>query len=154
MIFEGPLKSIKMDSQNRFFIAENALFFSDEEHGASTISEAFEAEIDLVMLCTLEEILTGLNWEEIFDQNYINPAWEESPDGPWIYAVSDRLVETLTSFKSASTHPCIKQWMETDDWTLRENACPDEVIRILEELILLSKQASREGKRLFLRATI
>ncbi|MBY0358658.1 MAG: hypothetical protein K2W82_11700 [Candidatus Obscuribacterales bacterium] len=106
--------------------------------------------IDLVMLCTLEGILTGMDWEIIFDKEYINPAREDSPEGPWIYAVSNTLVKILTALPPNNFTEYANQWQETDDWLLQPDSCLEQINNVLSELVSLCQQAQGQNKKLFL----
>lgn len=108
-----------------------------------------DAGVDLVMLCTLEEILTGLDWEAIFDRHYVNPLKDDGPEGPWVYGVSKALQEALRDIQQDKLARYAERWADTDDWMVRE--CDvNSVEEILNRLVLLAKKASEEGKRMFL----
>ncbi len=115
----------------------------DRLHGIS------DAGVDLVMLCTLEEILTGLNWEAIFDRHYVNPLKDEGPEGPWVYGISKALQEALKDVSSERIAGYAAQWADTDDWTVRDCELQN-VVDILSRLIVLARKATDEGKRMFL----
>lgn len=147
--------SLAMGILNDFFIAAEPDVQVIEKFQVPLYEpELPQAEIDLVMLCTLEAILTGVDWESIFDRDYINPIRDDGPDGPWIYAVSNTLVEALTLLQPETVHQCAGQWMETDDWILRSDACMEKTKSVLEELITLCRKTADEGKRLFLWTTV
>lgn len=110
-----------------------------------------DSEVDLLMLCNLESILTGAEWESVFDRDYINPLAEQGPDGPWIYKVSDKLINALEKLSSAeSVAQAADQWSETDEWTLRPDNSPEKICAVIQGLIGLAKKAGEEGKSIFI----
>jgi len=109
-----------------------------------------DSDIDLLMLCNLESILTGADWECVFDSMYINPVRDHGPDGPWIYQVSNYLLEALSKLNSEAMQDCASQWAETDEWTLKENCPLEEIMAALGKLIGLARLACSEGKHLFI----
>ncbi|MBX9685810.1 MAG: hypothetical protein K2X27_03855 [Candidatus Obscuribacterales bacterium] len=109
-----------------------------------------DSEVDLLMLCNLESILTGSDWDCIFDSVYINPVAEQGPEGPWIYEVSAELLKALQSLGPADALDCARSWAETDEWTLRDNITIEKVSEVLQKLISLAQQALLQNKRLFI----
>ena len=109
-----------------------------------------DTEVDLLMLCNLESILTGAEWDSVFDQVYINPVCEQGPDGPWIYQVSASLLQELQEISPERVIDCARQWSETDEWTLRDDIALDKIADVLRELICLARAAADEQKSLFI----
>ncbi len=101
------------------------------------------------MLCNLESILTGLDWESVFDRDYINPVSEHGPDGPWVYQVSEGLLNALNKLSPDAIASAASRWAETDEWTLR-NDSTDTIADVLSGLIGLAQKAGSEGKRVFI----
>lgn len=134
-------------------------FFIASEHDLNLVQEPFalkennagidDSEIDLLMLCNLESILTGSDWESVFDKVYINPVRDHGPDGPWIYQVSEKLLDALRKLTPEALLNCANKWAETDEWTLRQDS-PERIADVLHFLSALARQASSEGKSLFI----
>ena len=131
-----------------FFIASEE-DISRAEPNASEESDAGSDEIDLLMLCNLEAILTGHDWENIFDKVYMNPVCDHGPDGPIVYQVSNGLLEALRKLSPDALLNCAKQWAETDEWELRQDP-PEKIADVVQSLIGLAQRANDEGKNLFL----
>jgi hypothetical protein len=146
------LHHIAGDELTDFFIAsDDELNLLDHRPSATKqLPGMADSDIDLLMLCNLESILTGADWECIFDSMYINPVRDHGPDGPWIYQVSNFLLEALEQLNSESMQDCARQWAETDEWTLREGCPREEIMTALAKLIGLSRLAGSEGKHLFI----
>lgn len=108
-------------------------------------------EVDLLMLCNLEAILTGIDWESVFDKDYINPITDEGPDGPWVYKVSEGLLEALKRLSPDAVLKTAKEWAETDEWTLRENEPQENIAAVIQKLASMAKKAKSEGKSIFIR---
>ncbi len=113
-----------------------------------------DSDLDLLMLCNLEAILTGTEWEHVFDRDYINPVRDECPDGKLIYQVSEKLLEALRKLQPDCILDCAKQWAETDEWTLREDCTPETIATVIQRLIGLAKLTLAEGKILFIRTEL
>ncbi|MBX9725013.1 MAG: hypothetical protein K2X81_26660 [Candidatus Obscuribacterales bacterium] len=113
-----------------------------------------DSDLDLLMLCTLESILTSTEWEQVFDRDYINPVRDEFPDGTLIYQVSDKLLEALRKLQPECILDCAKQWAETDEWTLREDSTPESIATVIQSLVGLAKLTMAEGKILFIRTEL
>lgn len=107
------------------------------------------SEVDLLMLCNLESILTGMDWEAVFDRVYINPVSEQGPEGPWIYKVSEGLLDALKKLGPEAVKLAANEWAETDEWTLRADP-KEKITSVLTGLIGLAKRAGSEGKSLFI----
>lgn len=108
-------------------------------------------EVDLLMLCNLEAILTGIEWESVFDKDYINPISDEGPDGPWVYKVSEGLLEALKRLSPEAIKKTAQEWAETDEWTLRENEPKENIAAVIQKLASMAKKAKSEGKSIFIR---
>ena len=108
-----------------------------------------DSEVDLLMLCNLESILTGMDWESVFDRVYINPVKEQGPEGPWIYKVSEGLLDELKKLGPDAVKTAASEWAETDEWTLRADP-KEKIASVLQGLIGLAKRAGTEGKSLFI----
>lgn len=109
-----------------------------------------DSEVDLLMLCNLESILTGQEWESIFDTVYVNPAREQGPDGPWIYQVSGCLLQALVNLTADELIDCANKWSETDEWTLRDDMSPEKIAEVLSQLVTLAERALSNGKTLYI----
>lgn len=110
------------------------------------------SEVDLLMLCNLESILTGSDWEKVFEDFYTDPVQDAGPDGPLIYKVSEKLLQVLPALNSEALLSCADKWSETDEWTLRQEV-PEEIVNVLHSLSGLAKHAVAEGKKLYLLTT-
>jgi hypothetical protein len=135
-----------------FFIASLAdLNRLDNQRPADgPLSAVVDSELDLLMLCNLESILTGTEWESVFDRDYINPVRDDGPDGPWIYEVSNCLLEALRNLGPDDLLACAEQWAESDEWTLRQDASREKIADVLRELSGLAARACKYGKTLFI----
>ncbi len=136
-----------------FFLASNDDLNRLEDHSPANEPESgavLDSEVDLLMLCNLESILTGTEWESVFDQVYINPVRDHGPEGPWIYRVSSCLLEALRKLGPDSLAECASRWAESDEWTLREDSAPEKIAEVLRQLIGLARLAGLEGKSLFI----
>ena len=109
-----------------------------------------DAEVDLLMLCNLESILTGIDWESIFDRDYVNPIADHGPDGPWIYQVSRKLLDSLQCLSPDAVVECARVWADTDEWTLRTDVCTEKVAEVISDLAGLARTALAENKQVFL----
>lgn len=109
-----------------------------------------DADVDLLMLCNLESILTGSDWESVFDRDYVNPICDHGPDGPWIYQVSKGLLDALRCLSPEAMIECARVWAETDEWTLRTDTCPEKVAEVISGLAGLAKSARAQEKHVFL----
>lgn len=112
--------------------------------------ELVETELDLIMLCDLESILTGSDWEVVFDQVYINPVEEHGPEGPWIYQVSSALLLALRGLSPDSLLDCARRWSDSDEWILRQDTPREKVAEVLKSLVVLAELAEQEGKEIFI----
>lgn len=135
-----------------FFIAsdEDLNCLDDRQPADKNLAAVVDSEIDLLMLCNLESILTGSEWEAVFDRVYVNPARDHGPDGPWIYEVSSCLLKALQNLTPEGLVDCANQWAETDEWTLREDSEPEQIREVLQGLIGLARLAILERKSLFI----
>lgn len=102
------------------------------------------------MLCNLESILTGIDWENVFDRDYVNPVRDHGPEGPWIYQVSEQLLDALKQLSPDAKVNCAQEWAQTDEWHLRSDAAPEKIAGVLDGLISMAQRAGDEGKRLFI----
>jgi hypothetical protein len=109
-----------------------------------------DSEIDLLMLCNLESILTGNEWESVFDRDYGCPLREDGPDGPWIYQVSKNLLDSLQCLSPEAILECARVWSDYDEWTLRADACIESIAELISSLAALAKQALTEGKQVYI----
>ncbi len=117
----------------------------------SLLNERLDSEVDLLMLCNLESILTGTEWESVFDRVYINPVRDHGPDGPWIYEVSSCLLAALQGLTPDTLLDCARKWGETDEWTLRDDIAPETIVNVLRGLAGMAELAHGEGNTLFIR---
>lgn len=133
-----------------FFIASEDELHCVEPQALDGAEDADGPEqIDLLMLCNLEAILTGSDWENIFDRVYMNPVRDHGPDGPLVYQVSNGLLEALRGLSPESLLNCANLWAETDEWELRQDP-PEKIADVVHGLMDLAERASAEGKNLFL----
>lgn len=109
-----------------------------------------DSGVDLVMLCTLEEILTGTSWETVFDAHYVCPLKDDGPEGPWVYGISQSLQDALVRLQSSEMPASAASWADTDDWTVREDCSLPVVLETLKQLSALALRAEEQGKRVFL----
>lgn len=135
-----------------FFIASNTEIKAIDCRPAENTAEPdlADSDLDLLMLCNLESILTGNAWECVFDEVYINPVRDNGPEGPLVYQVSSALLSALQELDRDAIADCAMQWAETDEWTLREGTPIETIAAVLQGLIRLARQASIEGKSLFI----
>lgn len=116
----------------------------------STSPAIADNEVDLLMLCNLESILTGDEWECVFDRDYGCPLLDEGPDGPWIYQVSKKLLDSLRCLTQEAIFECAKVWADYDEWTLRADAGVEKIANLISGLVDLAKQALLEDKLVFI----
>lgn len=109
-----------------------------------------DSGVDLMMLCTLEEILTGLSWEAVFDAHYVCPLKDDGPEGPWVYGLSSSLQKALVDILPSEMSAFAESWADTDDWTVREDCSLPVVLDTLKQLSSLAARATEEGKCMFL----
>jgi hypothetical protein len=152
MSVRSALKILDRQKLTDFFIAsgEDLTSLNNRALVLSRRSGVVDSDVDLLMLCNLEAILTGLEWESVFDRFYINPAREDGPEGPWIYEVSSCLLQALQKLTPEGLVDCANQWAETDEWTLREDVKPEKIIEVLRELSGMAEQAASQKKSLFI----
>lgn len=132
-----------------FFLASDEDISCSEPLEQNGDESGEDSEIDLLMLCNLEAILTGTDWENIFDKVYLNPVSDQGPDGPLVYQVSNNLLDALRKLTPEAILNCARQWAETDEWTLRQDP-PEKIAAVVHGLMGLANQASEEGKKLFI----
>ena len=137
---------------SEFFLATTSELLQIEYRPPQSIMQPglVDSELDLLMLCNLESILTGNDWESVFDDVYINPVQDHGPDGPWIYQVSTELLRALKTLSPDNILDCAKEWSQTDEWTLREDTPIECITTILRELTELAVQADTQGKQVFI----
>lgn len=134
-----------------FIASECELTILDEIGSpASKLDGIADSGVDLVMLCTLEEILTGTSWENVFDAHYVCPLKDDGPEGPWVYGISQSLQDALVRLQPTELPDYAASWADTDDWTVRENCALPVVLEALKQLASLALRAEEQGKRLFL----
>lgn len=145
-----------MSALNDLFIASDRDLGVLNDRGSPTckLPGLSDVGVDLVMLCTLEEILTGQDWESIFDIHYINPLKDDGPEGPWVYPISETLTAALSVLDTDKIMHAAGKWAETDEWTVHENNGVDAIAEVLTQLVKLAKQAAAEHKHLFLWSTM
>lgn len=135
-----------------FIASESELTILLDEIGSpvSKLCGIADSGVDLVMLCTLEEILTGAGWENVFDAHYVCPLKDDGPEGPWVYGISQSLQDALVRLQPPEMSDCAASWADTDDWTVREDCSLPVVLETLKQLASLALRAEAQGKRVFL----
>lgn len=135
-----------------FFLASAAELQdqNDQPSGCSLQPQLLNSDLDLIMLCDLESILTGNDWEVVFDRDYINPVAEQGPEGPWIYKVSSALLSELQRLSPESLLDCAQKWSDCDQWTLKEDTPAEAIADVLRELVGLAQTAGKQGKDIYI----
>lgn len=140
-----------MDLADLFIATTQELGELDDMISPATLMPGLpDSEIDLLMLCNLESILTGTEWESVFDRDYGCPLREDGPDGPWIYEVSKPLLSSLQCLSPEAILECARVWSDYDEWTLRTDACIESIAEVISSLASLAKRALLENKQVFI----
>lgn len=141
-----------MSAANDIFIASERELEVLNERGspAEKLHGVCLFAADLVMLCTLEAILTGADWESIFDKHYVSPLIDDGPEGPWVYLLSGSLQAALATTPGEVLPECAERWAETDDWMVRDDCSNETILSVLGQLKELATKAAAEEKRMYL----
>lgn len=142
-----------MAASNHIFLASMDELTAYKGNGSPALhlnGQKKDLDLDPMMLSTLEGILTGENFEDVFDREYVMPVIEQGPEGPWAYCISTKLTELLSALTEPEALDCAEKWSQTDDWTLHDNLDMAEVCTAISTLSEMSRQGQSLQKLLFI----
>ena len=111
--------------------------------------------LDSVRLGTLEAILTERRYDEIDRSTLHRLVRDGGPDGPWIMAVRDELIDELAGLDPDRVGAAAARWADTDEFKMRPSDPPrpehiDDLAGRITAMADLARLSRWAGKPMFL----
>ncbi len=109
-----PAKGLLTD----FFVADRGSLDPANIEGGpeGTYPTAQWKNVDTIKLATLENLLTGVDYEIAVDRLMKNTRGDFGDEGPWIHEISENLVTALARVDSKRTREVAAAWIATEEW--------------------------------------
>lgn len=72
--------------------------------------------VDTIKLATLENLLTGVDYEIAIDRLEKNAKGNFGNEGPWVHELSENLVSALGKLDPKRTREIAAAWIATEEW--------------------------------------
>jgi len=98
--------------------------------------------VDTIKLETLENLLTGVDYETAVDRLMKNSTGDFGDEGPWIHELSENLVTALAKLDPNRTREIAAAWIATEEWEA-DGADAGEIESFVEMLASFSSLARK-----------
>jgi hypothetical protein len=104
----------------------------------------------VVMISTLEAILTGVSYEEIIAGPRAGQVLDDRDGGErLIVALSDEIQEALASADQETIDRVVPEWLRTEEFGMTAGWSVPDVARIVGDLAGLARRAKERGDKLY-----
>ena len=115
--------------------------------------------LESVKLGTLESILTGVDYDDIDQDDLHELARDEGSEGPWVWAVRQELASALAGLDEGRIETTAAAWADSDEFKVDPSDKPsradiEDLAGALGEMASLAREANQRGERMYVLASL